>query len=363
MSPSSVILVVVLLIWAAYWLLDVLRRKDHSSASRSVDRFSAQMRVLERRSVSSVPRSVLHSSSGATRTSLLAAGAMNGEQGQAYAAAPTPAAAATRPQNATVEAADIGASDELNEIVHGHSHQDHQTPYGHHTDTITTETPTTAVPGAAPSDPARRRVITLSRARGVTLLGFAGASLATALAAVLGNAPWNVPLSCAVITVALFTWVRQDRLAAQTRRAQQQRMAAARLRVEAARTASHPSVTTAPMTQWRPQPRTAPTARPRTVPREQVPFDVAAYDAPPRQSESGLSPSDPADVTVPVPVGVGADDPLVREDSWQPAPVPRPTYAVKARAAHSDLPVPVPIDIEDDPSEDFLPPPARAVGS
>lgn len=46
---SSVIFLVVLGLWAAYLVPHWLRRREHLSASRSVDRFSAAMRVLSRR--------------------------------------------------------------------------------------------------------------------------------------------------------------------------------------------------------------------------------------------------------------------------------------------------------------------------
>ncbi|MGB7817203.1 MAG: hypothetical protein WBL35_00505, partial [Ornithinibacter sp.] len=50
-SPSSLIFVVLLGVWAAYFLQHWIRRRDHLATARSVDQFTAAMRVLERRDV------------------------------------------------------------------------------------------------------------------------------------------------------------------------------------------------------------------------------------------------------------------------------------------------------------------------
>lgn len=49
MDPSSLIFVVIIAIWAAYLLGHWVRRRDQLATARSIDRFSAAMRVLERR--------------------------------------------------------------------------------------------------------------------------------------------------------------------------------------------------------------------------------------------------------------------------------------------------------------------------
>ena len=48
-SPSSLIFLVLLGIWAAYFVQYWVRRRDHLATARSVEQFSAAMRVLERR--------------------------------------------------------------------------------------------------------------------------------------------------------------------------------------------------------------------------------------------------------------------------------------------------------------------------
>ncbi len=47
--PSSLIFAVILAVWAAYLMQHWIRRRDHIATARSVDRFSEAMRVLERR--------------------------------------------------------------------------------------------------------------------------------------------------------------------------------------------------------------------------------------------------------------------------------------------------------------------------
>lgn len=47
--PSSLIFAVILAVWAAYLVQHWIRRRDHIATARSVDRFSEAMRVLERR--------------------------------------------------------------------------------------------------------------------------------------------------------------------------------------------------------------------------------------------------------------------------------------------------------------------------
>ncbi|KNX38043.1 hypothetical protein [Luteipulveratus halotolerans] len=52
MSSSSLIFLVIVIIWAAYLLQHWVRRREHLATARSVDRFSEGMRVLERRPTS-----------------------------------------------------------------------------------------------------------------------------------------------------------------------------------------------------------------------------------------------------------------------------------------------------------------------
>ncbi|MGL4176357.1 MAG: hypothetical protein ACRCSN_09790, partial [Dermatophilaceae bacterium] len=48
-SPSSLVFLVLVGVWAVYFLQYWVRRRDHIATARSVEQFSAAMRVLERR--------------------------------------------------------------------------------------------------------------------------------------------------------------------------------------------------------------------------------------------------------------------------------------------------------------------------
>ena len=50
MQPSSLVFLVIIAVWAAFFLQYWVRRREHLSTARSVDQFSEAMRVLERRS-------------------------------------------------------------------------------------------------------------------------------------------------------------------------------------------------------------------------------------------------------------------------------------------------------------------------
>lgn len=51
MSPSSLIFVAVVVSWIVYLVIHVARRREQLATARNVDRFSSQMRVLQRRAV------------------------------------------------------------------------------------------------------------------------------------------------------------------------------------------------------------------------------------------------------------------------------------------------------------------------
>lgn len=177
MQPSSLIFVLVVTIWGAYLLQYWIKRRDHLATVRSVDRFSAAMRVLDdhrmmrRETPEPTPRS--------------------------YAVAPTRAA---RPE-VTVKHAGAPERSRAAEPVVG----------------------------------APRRV------RGLTLLAMLVLLPAAALGAALGPLPWWVPVAWLVGTVGAFGWLRQavqaEREAAARARAEERREAspATRPRVEETR--------------------------------------------------------------------------------------------------------------------------------
>ena len=272
MQPSSLILVLVVAIWAVYLLQYWIKRRDHLSTVRSVDRFSAAMRVLDdhrlrRESAEPTPRS--------------------------YSVAPVRAA---RPE-VTVKHAEAPPRAEAPQ--RGRL--------------------------AEPAVGAPRRV------RGLVLLTMAVLLPVVALVAAFGPLPWWVGLAWLVGTVAAFGWLRQ---AVQVeRRARAAERAAARARERAA---ARPSA---------PRASAAPAAAPRAP--ERI-YDVAA-----------AAPAAEPETEVASPVAEAEPEP----GTWQPTPVPRPVYTMKA-AAHRPEPAPAPtaapvapaaaddvpqvIDVEDD---------------
>lgn len=265
MQPSSLIFVLVVAIWAVYLLQYWIKRRDHLSTVRSVDRFSAAMRVLDdhrlrRESAEPTPRS--------------------------YSVAPVRAA---RPE-VTVKHAEAPQRGRLAEPVVG----------------------------------APRRV------RGLALLTMLVLLPVVALVAAFGPLPWWVALAWLVGTVAAFGWLRQAVQAERTARA------AARSRE---RVAARPSVPSAPRAS------AAPAAAPRAP--ERI-YDVAA-----------AAPAVEPEAEVATPIVEAEPEP----GTWQPTPVPRPVYTMKA-AAHRPEPAPAPtaapvapaaaddvpqvIDVEDD---------------
>ncbi|MEP7161340.1 MAG: hypothetical protein ABI746_09580, partial [Dermatophilaceae bacterium] len=83
MSPaSSLIFVVVIVIWATCLSLYAMRRREQLTTARSVDRFSAHMRVLQRRSGKLVRRPEPVTSSGTAQSSMLVAGSRFEVHGQ-----------------------------------------------------------------------------------------------------------------------------------------------------------------------------------------------------------------------------------------------------------------------------------------
>ncbi|MGE9784132.1 hypothetical protein [Janibacter sp. G368] len=247
MQPSSLIFVLVVAIWAVYLLQYWIKRRDHLSTVRSVDRFSAAMRVLDdhrlrRESAEPTPRS--------------------------YSVAPVRAA---RPE-VTVKHAEAPQRGRLAEPVVG----------------------------------APRRV------RGLALLTMLVLLPVVALVAAFGPLPWWVALAWLVGTVAAFGWLRQAVQAARTARAAERAAARSRERV-----AARPAAPSAPRAS------AAPAAAPRRAP-ERI-YDVAAA-APAVEPEAEVA------------TAIVEAEP--EPGTWQPTPVPRPVYTMKA-AAHRPEPAPM----------------------
>ena len=181
-------------------------------------------------------------------------------------------------------------------------------------------------PLAAPAAPAtvlhRRHIagVPARRLRGLSFLGSLVLLLASLLLAGLGVLSWWTGLVALGLVLADLAWLRR---AAELERVARRASLAGRGRGAApAPRASRPA----------PAARTEPRAAAPTAPATQA--AVAA----PAAGEAAAAVEAPAD-------GDEADRPAVDPDAWQPVPVPRPTYTMKARAAQpvaQPAPIPAP---------------------
>ncbi|KRE35972.1 hypothetical protein ASG73_15000 [Janibacter sp. Soil728] len=266
MQPSSLIFVLVVAIWAVYLLQYWIKRRDHLSTVRSVDRFSAAMRVLDdhrlrRDTAEPTPRS--------------------------YSVTP---ARAARPE-VTVKHAEAPIRARKVE------------------------------PGVG----AGRRL------RGLTLLTMLVMAPVVGLVAAFGPLPWWVAAAWLVGTVAAFGWLRQAVRVERATRGRERVVQRRAAQSTAARSERVERVETA-----------APSPAPRR--RAERIYDVAT--------------------TAPAAEVLVDDAPLearpLEPGTWEPTPVPRPMYTMKARAgrpepmpqasapAAVDPEVPQVIDVEDE---------------
>jgi hypothetical protein len=105
-DPSSLIFLAILGVWAAYLVPHWLRRRDELSQSRTPDRFSGGLRVLQRRSRKPRPDRAVHRSGDAVLTSPRVVVDADGE----FLYIPADRALAARAQREAEEAARIAAS-------------------------------------------------------------------------------------------------------------------------------------------------------------------------------------------------------------------------------------------------------------
>lgn len=345
---GSLIFVVVLLIWATYLSLYVARRREQVSTARSVDRFSSHMRVLQRRMVKeAAPAEEAAPSSGNTRSSILAAGALEHDEQPAGTARPGMAPTSRTERGVAAARAYLGSV---------HSNRAFAAWGGL----------TGALDGVNPR-----------RLRAYALLTFLLAGGISFVLAALGRTSWLLPALCAAGVFGLLAWLRSDRmavLAARERRATADRSATEReaLSQQRARTiADEESQRRA--AQSRPEAGEFPVAQESAPARARSAyefFDLAVFDesatagseAPasqpatsqPTPSRSTTMSQPTVSQATPSQPSAPAVDPVAQEKLWQPVPVPPPTYTLKARADHP-VPVPlatptepVPIEVEDD---------------
>ena len=340
-SPSSLIFLVLLGVWAAYFVQYWVRRRDHVSTARSVEQFSEAMRVLERRdtlpgtdlSEAAPPSYAVHPGRSAWPQVLVK---------RAVAAEPGA----------------VGVTERVTERL----------------DAVAPVAASASRPSPAPSHPrpARRpaaastggrRVRPSRRVRGLLLLAaFAELVLIVALVAFSLLPLWALaPALLAVAAAFLFvrSGVRAEQALVRAHRRRQADLA--RRRAGAPVTPRAPGV--------RRSPAPAASARPAVT-------EVAEVVAPTPAAEVF------DDATLAEPALVGADSPVVEpvaaqvaapaeqaydvmvpivddDDiplTWDPVPVPRPTYTMKAKAQRPEVspaavtPDPAPVERESDES-------------
>ena len=313
-QPSSLIFLVIIGIWAAYFVQYWVRRREHLATIRSVDAFSETMRVLERRA----PLPSVDTGSLGPRT---------------YAVSPT---RAMRPQ-VTVKRAEPHA------LTRDRVAAALQSTAPHSASTSTAP----SRGGARPTRDIKPEVATMhpSRAtRGIVLLvGLVGTVVFGVLAATGVLVIWS-PLAPFAMAVAGFVWLRagvqgEIRARHDARRDGARREGARRAAPVARRPeqglAGSPSRPAAPLAEHE----------------VEAPFDVSSSPAAPAQP-AGAEPfladpfapeTVPAEATSMEPVAEHEVAlPEVDEDdiplTWDPRPVPRPTYTMKARAPQRPAP-------------------------
>ena len=296
MQPSSLVFLVIIAVWAAYFVQYWVRRREHLATARSVDQFSESMRVLERRSP-------------------LPASNLSTPQPRSYAVTP---ARAARPQ-VLVKRAETAQAE--------------------------VPTPREAEPSAPRTNPVVAR-----RNRAMIMVG----ALSTVVVAVPLVALSLLPLLTLLVPlVSVGGAVAWARSAAQAERRSRAVSRPARTerseRSESADPAERPA-------QSRPMPSAAvDTAETEVEPVVEVEPVLAAQPARPE-----LFDFQAGTVEVAAPAAVTPDDvriparPLVDEDdiplTWDPVPVPRPTYTMKSRVTR---PAPTSADLVGDADTEY----------
>ncbi|PKW27492.1 hypothetical protein [Phycicoccus duodecadis] len=305
-SPSSLIFLVLIGVWAAYFVQYWIRRRDHLATARSVEQFSAAMRVLERRAP--IPRTDLSDPTP-----------------RSWAVHPT---RSVRPQVVVKRAVPTDPGGVT-------------AAFSRPPDLERTAVPAARIPAVAGGAHPSRRV------RALTFLAALVTTLVVTGLAVAGLFAGWAPLVAVLLLVSSFAWLRAGVRTDQAARAARRRRARAETLQRAV----------APAASARPAPLRRPVARPAaSVGASAGPVDVevagaaAAVEpsAPVETTEATIAPvapapiaAEPAPAPEPAPVMEIEYVHLVDEDdiplTWDPVPVPRPTYTMKAKAERPEV--------------------------
>lgn len=296
MSPSSLIFVLVVAVWAAYLVVDTTRRREYLATAQSVDRFSASMRVLQRRAVRRESAEAFEASTAPMRST----------SSVLLHRVPTASRAATEARAAEAAVRPLTS--------------------GRH--------------GGTSGLAARQQAATrLRRARALAVATFvlALATLVSAVVAGFGLVSWAVPVGGVVLSTLTVVLMRREATRAKAVRK------TTRTGSSAVRPAARAAASTAPVVAEAARTEqvevdvleSRPVARAMPVAQEYVPFDYA------REVEPIIRAEDEALAHT----LARESDPLHGTPGWAPVPVPPPTYTLKARA---ERPMPPPLDIEQD---------------
>ncbi len=321
-QPSSLVFLVIIAIWAAYFIQHWVRRREHLATARSVDRFSESMRVLEHRAALPVadlsapqPRSYAVSPARPARAEILVKRAGRAPEAAAAPEAPT----ASGPASA----------------------------------------PAPAVASARTSAPASSG-LSSRRMRGLTLLGSLAVLLVTLGLAAFGILPWAAVLVPVAAVAGALVWVRSGVKAAQAARRAARTAPAAGAAPAGRGAGTHRVPSSSPAVrapQTHREQRTSRPVAPAAAATSSVSTPSAGADAEQAEPEPvvtresfydleaverGPVPAEPVgEVRVAMAEPVPAA-PLVDEDdiplTWDPVPVPRPTYTMKAVASRTPGP-------------------------
>ena len=326
-SPSSLIFLVLLGVWAAYFVQYWVRRRDHVATARSVEQFSEAMRVLERRDP--LPRTDL--SEPAPRS---------------YAVHP---ARTARPQvlvkrAVASEPGPIGVTERINDD------SDAVAPVAA---SATRPSPPAAgpVPRPAPAGAPRRGVRPSRRVRGLLLLVAVAELLVIAPLVATSLLPlWALaPALLAVGWAVLFAraGVRAEQAMVRANRRRQADLARRRTAAPVAPRGAGQRRSAAPAASARPAAASVAQSSEVAGAAEVVESsdDVTLTEPALVGADSAVVLPVAAEAVVPAAPVEPADDvmvPIVDEDdiplTWDPVPVPRPTYTMKAKAERAEVP-------------------------
>lgn len=331
--PGSLIFIVIVAIWAAYLLQHWVHRREHAAATRSVDRFSKAMRILEKRHP-------------------LRATDRRGTRPHSYAVT------LARPARPTVDvkrAVPVGSPRADSPLIARRSAA--HAPTASEVDQMMPQSPNRSnrpgrperggQPKARPIDRRRpgedgRPVVSRGQRRlraGLLLASLVWVPVSITLV-ITGRLMWvSVPFALLTFAAVIF-WLRSEATADRERAARGARPRAATDRTDRPAHQQRPPSTRRELTSEDTQ--IIDTASAAASAKAATRGGSAAYDIMAVEDDAATT-GEPKSLPKPVP----AAEPVA--GTWVPVPVPRPTYAMKAKAEPRLTPGGIPADVFDTP--------------